>query len=101
MLIAARGDIVSSNEDDGIDRLTTWTLGAIKERHLALEGYCETEGCGRFYVFDVDALISGMGADYRVPEILPGIACNDCGGFLKVKLAMVPPEVNFNLTDFG
>ena len=61
----------------GVDRLTTWTLGAIKERNLALEGYCQTEGCGRFYVFDVDALISGMGADYLVPEILPGVVCKD------------------------
>jgi hypothetical protein len=60
----ASGDIVSSSEDDGVDRLTTWTLGAIKERNLALEGYCQTEGCGRFYVFDVDALISGMGLSY-------------------------------------
>ena len=42
-------------------------LGAIKERNLALEGYCQTEGCGRFNVFDVDGLISGLGADYMVP----------------------------------
>ena len=66
-----RGD-VSSSEDDGGDRLTTWTLGAIKERNLALEGYCQTEGCGHFYVFNVDNLISGMGADYVMAEYSSG-----------------------------
>ena len=80
---------MSSIEGDGG---LTWTLGAIKERNLALEGYCQTEGCGHFYVFKVDNLISGMGADYVVPEILPGAVCKECGGALKFKLAMSPPE---------
>lgn len=71
---------------------TTWTLGAIKKRYMALEGYCETEACGHFYVFDVDTLIEGFGAEYLVPEYLPGITCSECGGRLKFKLAMVAPE---------
>ena len=83
---------MSSSEDDGAGRLTTWTLGAIRERNLALEGYCQTQGCGHFYVFNVDNLISGMGADYVVPEILPGVVCQECSGDLKVKLAMGSPE---------
>ena len=85
------GGILSSSEESGGDGLT-WTLGAIKERNLALEGYCETEGCGRFYVFDVDNLIATAGADYVVPDILPGIVCAECGGALKFKLAMVPTD---------
>jgi hypothetical protein len=90
---ASAGDgTMSSSEDDGGGRLTTWTLGAIKERNLALEGYCQTKGCGHFYVFNVDNLISGMGADYVVPEILAGIVCKECGGDLKFKLAMGSPE---------
>ena len=83
-----RGTMSSFEGDGGL----TWTLGAIKERNLALEGYCQTEGCGHFYVFKVDNLISGMGADYVVPEILPGAVCKECGGALKFKLAMMPPE---------
>ena len=83
---------MSSSEDDGEGSLTTWTLGAIKERNLALEGYCQMEGCGHLYVFNVDNLISGMGADYVVPEILPGVVCQECSGDLKVKLAMGSPE---------
>jgi hypothetical protein len=67
-------------------------LEAIKRRNMALEGYCETAGCGHFYVFDVDRLIDGFGAEYLVPEYLPGIACSACGGRLKFKLAMVPPK---------
>ena len=51
----------------------TRTLAAIKHRNLALEGYCQTEGCGHFYVFNVDELIASAGADYLVPEIIPGM----------------------------
>ena len=80
-----------SSENDRAE-LTAWTLGAIKESNLALEGYCQTDGCGRFYVFDVDNLIDSAGADYLVPEILPGIECTECGGHLKFKLAMIPPQ---------
>jgi hypothetical protein len=81
---------MAGDEDDG--KLTTWTLGAIKNRNMAVEGYCETEGCGHFYVFDVDRLIEGAGAEYLVPEYLPGFTCSACGGRLKFKLAMMPPE---------
>ncbi len=79
-----------SDEDE--QRVTTWTLAAIKARNMALEGYCESQGCRQFYVFSIDGLIEGFGAEWLVPEILP-IACQECGGRLKFKLAMVPPEV--------
>ena len=72
-------------------KLTTWTLAAIKERNMTLEGYCETQGCGQFYVYKLDGLIKEFGADYRVPEYLPA-ECIECGGRLKFRLAMVPPE---------
>ena len=86
-----RGD-VSSSEGDREDRRTAWTLGAIKERNLTLEGYCQTQGCGHFYLFNVDNLILGLGADYVMPDILPGVVCKECGGVLKFKLTMMPPE---------
>ncbi len=70
----------------------SWTLAAIKSRGLALKGYCETDGRGHFYAFSVDGLIESAGSDYVVPEYLPGIACDVCGGRLKLKLAMVLPE---------
>ena len=73
------------------ERMTTWTLGAIKERNLGLEGYCQTEGCKQFCTFDVDQLIGSAGADYVVPEILPGITCGKCGGSLKLMLAYESP----------
>ena len=73
-------------------RSTNWTLAAIKERNLALEGYCEKPGCGYFSVFNVDALIATVGPDYLVPEILPGAECPACGGKLLFKLAMMRPE---------
>jgi hypothetical protein len=80
---------MSSGGDDG---QAAWTLGAIKQRNLALEGYCQTEGCGHFYTFNVDNLIAFAGADYVVPDILPGVVCRQCGGELKFKLAMMPPD---------
>lgn len=78
--------------DDDQVSLTTWTLAAIKTRNMALEGYCGTPGCGRFFVFDVDGLIDGFGDDWLVPEILP-VPCSHCGGQLVFKLAMRSPDV--------
>jgi len=72
--------------------MTSWTLGAIKQRNLVLEGYCQSHGCGNFYVFNVEQLIASAGPDYLVPEILPGITCSACGGALKAKLAMMRPD---------
>ena len=66
-------------------------MGAIKTRNLALEGYCQTEGCGNFYVFDVNGLIDRFGSDWPVPEYLPA-ECMECRGRLKFVLAMLPPE---------
>ena len=83
---------MTSGDNSNSSRQTTWTLGAIKERNLALEGYCVTKGCGHFYGFSVDQLIASAGTDYVVPEIAPGIVCTKCGGALKFKLAMIPPE---------
>jgi hypothetical protein len=76
---------------DDAGRQTSWTLGAIKARNLALEGYCQTEGCGHFYTFEVDNLMAAAGSDYIVPEILPGVECSACGGKLKFRVAMMPP----------
>src|SRR5438045_823265 len=78
-----------SDDERSASMMTTWTLGAIKQRDLVLEGYCQSDGCGNFYVFNVDRLIASAGADYLVPEILPGITCSACGGALKAKLAMM------------
>ena len=79
---------MAADERDG--QLTTWTLAAIKARNMALEGYCETQGCGQFYVFNLDALIEKFGEEYRVPEYVP-VECMECGGRMKFKLAMMRP----------
>ena len=83
---------MSSDGDGRSYERTSWTLGAIKQSNLALEGYCQTEGCGHFYAFNLDDLIVSAGPDYEVPDILPGVVCRQCGGDLKFKLAMIPPE---------
>ena len=71
--------------------MTAWTLAQVKAGNFALEGYCQTEGCGHFYVFDVDELIAGAGEKFEVPEFVPDMNCTRCGGRLKIHLAMVPP----------
>jgi hypothetical protein len=70
----------------------SWTLGAIKDCRLALEGHCQSEGCNRFYVFDIDKLIASFGHAYVAPQIVPGMACTACGGSLKFMLATMPPQ---------
>jgi hypothetical protein len=56
-----------SENDDG--RRTAWTLGAIKRCNLALEGHCQTEGCGRFYALCMIRLLDEVVADMRtLPE---------------------------------
>ena len=37
-------------------------------------------------------MIAKAGSDYPLRETLPGITCAACGGALRVKLAMVPPD---------
>lgn len=74
------------------DDRSTWTLAAVKARGLAVEGYCETGGCKRFYTFNLESLIESAGADYRIPKFLPGITCEACGGRLKFMLASLHPE---------
>lgn len=71
--------------------MTDWTLAAIKARNLSLEGYCQTGGCGRFFVFDLDQLIATVGQDYIVPAFIPDMVCSECGGQLKSALGMAPP----------
>ena len=43
-------------------------------------------------MFNLDNLIASAGPDYVVPEIIPGMVCTACGGDLKFKLGMMPPE---------
>jgi hypothetical protein len=73
--------------------MASWTLAAIKANNLSLEAYCQTRDCKHFFVFDLDRLIEIVGPDYAVPEIIPDMACTECGGHLKTALAMMPPVV--------
>jgi hypothetical protein len=70
------------------EQLQPWTLAAIRRHGMRLEGACKAEGCGRFVVFDLDQLIDGLGADYPIPDVVPGMPCAQCGGELKFQLAV-------------
>jgi hypothetical protein len=73
--------------------MTGWTLRKVKASFFDLEAHCENEDCRRFYVFDLDPLIEGMGADFPLEEI-PPLACEHCGGPLRIFLASTPPDEN-------
>jgi len=85
------GGVTPRRSDDPRAAMTGWTLGSIKARGLTLEGHCQGKDCGFFATFDLDRLIANAGADYRVPEFVPGIECPECGGALKAVLAALPP----------
>jgi hypothetical protein len=68
---------------------TTWTLAAIKARGFQLEGQCVAPGCGWFAIFDLDGLIEAAGPDYVMPELIPDVPCQLCGGRLKFVLAVL------------
>ena len=67
--------------------MSEWTLGAVQARGMQLEASCKNESCRHFYVFELDRLIGMVGADYAVSDI-PLMTCDNCGGPLKIELAM-------------
>ena len=67
--------------------MNVWTLGAVRARGMQLEASCKNESCRHFYVFELDQLIGMVGADYPVSDI-PSMTCDNCGGPLKIELAM-------------
>jgi hypothetical protein len=71
--------------------MSEWTLGSVKERNMEINALCATEGCRHLYVFDLDALIEGAGADYAVADI-PPMTCPRCDGPLAIRLSFVQPE---------
>ena len=83
--------MISNAAQDEIPK-SGWTLAAIKQAGLVLEGHCQNESCRRFYAFNLDGLIACAGPDYLPPETLPGITCAICGGALRARLAMLPPD---------
>jgi hypothetical protein len=71
--------------------MTGWTLGKVKAGFLELEAYCQNDACRHFYALDIDGLIENLGADFALDDV-PAVACPDCGGALKLKLAMLDPR---------
>src|SRR5436309_281809 len=42
------GGSMTSDAEPSPSALTSWTLRAIKQRNLVLEGHCQNDGCGHF-----------------------------------------------------
>jgi hypothetical protein len=74
--------------------MSDWTLGAVKARTIAIVALCEAESCRHMFAFDLDALIDGVGPDYKVGDI-PPTACPNCGTTpltIRLSFADPPPE---------
>lgn len=73
---------------------SSWTLRDVratrdKFSNFRIEAQCVTPDCGWFSIFDLDALIAMKGLDWVVPELVPGLACQACGGDrVKFQLAL-------------
>jgi hypothetical protein len=71
--------------------MSDWTLGAVKARNMEINALCENEACGHLVNFNLNALIEGVGADYKLGDI-PPIECPACGvGPLTIRLSFVDP----------
>jgi len=67
--------------------MSDWTLGAVKARNMEIVALCEAEACNHLFAFDLDALIEGAGADFRLDDI-PAMNCPRCGaGPLLIRLS--------------
>ena len=71
--------------------MSEWTLGLVKAQGMALEAYCPNTTCRQFYAFNLDTLIAGAGAEFRIADI-PPLDCNKCQSRLDIRLAMIPPD---------
>jgi hypothetical protein len=67
--------------------MSDWTLGAVKARNMEIVALCENADCRHLFAFDLDALIEGAGADFRLDDI-PAMNCPRCGaGPLLIRLS--------------
>ena len=74
--------------------MSDWTLGAVKARNMEINALCDQEGCRHLFVFNLDQLIEGVGADYRLADI-PPMACPQCGVsplVIRLSFADPPPQ---------
>ena len=59
--------------------MSDWTLGAVKARNMEINALCENEACRHLFIFNLEMLIDGVGADYKLADI-PPMECPTCGG---------------------
>ncbi|HZP09478.1 hypothetical protein [Methyloceanibacter sp.] len=74
--------------------MSDWTLGDVKARNMEIVALCEQEGCRHLFAFNLDQLIEGVGADYKLADI-PPMTCPACGAgplVIRLSFAEPPPE---------
>ncbi len=72
--------------------MSDWTLGAVKASNMEIVALCEAKGCRHMFVFDLDALIAGIGPDYALDDI-PQMDCPRCGvSPLTIRLSFADPR---------
>jgi hypothetical protein len=74
--------------------MSDWTLGGVKARNMEIVALCDAESCRHMFVFDLEALIEGVGPDYKLGDI-PPLSCPKCGVSpltIRLSFADPPPE---------
>jgi hypothetical protein len=73
--------------------MSDWTLGAVQARGMEIVALCENDSCRHLFTFDLDALVEGAGADYKLDDI-PPMDCPRCGaGSLAIRLSFAEPRI--------
>ena len=63
---------------------------------MEIVALCEQESCRHLFIFDLDQLIEGVGADYKLAHF-PPMACPACGVeplTIRLSFADIPPDEN-------
>ncbi|HMK40033.1 MAG TPA: hypothetical protein VK451_00590 [Methyloceanibacter sp.] len=74
--------------------MSDWTLGDIKARNMEIVALCEQESCHHLFVFNLDQLIEGVGAGYKLADF-PPMACPACGAeplAIRLSFADIHPD---------
>jgi hypothetical protein len=68
-----------------------WTLGDVKARNMEIVALCEGAGCRRLFTMNLEQVIEGAGADFKLADI-PSMPCPACGARpLVLRLAFADP----------
>ena len=64
-----------------------WTVRALGDRGMGVEGVCDAPACRGFFSFNLDRLGEGFGLDAPLPAMVSG-GCPRCGADLRIVFSL-------------